>query len=147
MHSTCRIESLNWREPNNCESAHYLYGHAKHGLQSDPAELSHKAVAFNFSSPNPAGRPSLGFLQPLAMNGYSSYPPASTTSQDARTGFSYPWVGSGPLAVVGAHVGAQDQNAFYCHHCGTRLLRKWKLEPQTRMPDLNGPQRARRAGR
>ena len=155
MHSTCRIESLNWREPSEFKDAHFYYEYSHNGLPSDPAELSHKAVAFSFSSPNPAERSSLGFLQPLRASGYSSHPPASTTSQDARTGFSYPWVGSGPLAVVGAHrgahraahVGVQGENEFYCHHRGTLFLRTWTLEPEACVKNRKWTQQVRRAGR
>ena len=138
MHSTCRTEPLSWREgreqiPGEFEDAHFYDEYDDGGLTSDPAELSHKAVADSFSSPDPAGRLSLEFLQPLRASGFSTDPPASTTRQDARTGFSYRKVESGPLAAVGAY-GIRPQGRGVCH-APLRLSRTWTLEPEVRMPD------------
>ena len=81
------------------DSAHFFYEYYYDGLESDPADASRKAVAFTFTSPLPVERLSLEFLQPRGASDFSSDPPATATRQDARYGFSYHQVESGPLAA------------------------------------------------
>jgi hypothetical protein len=81
------------------DSAHFFYEYYYDGLESDPADASRKTVAFAFTSPLPVERLSLEFLQPRGASDFSSDPPATSTRQDARYGFSYHQVESGPLAV------------------------------------------------
>ena len=81
------------------DSAHFFYEYYYDGLESDPADASRKGVAFTFTSPLPVERLSLEFLQPRGASDFSSDPPASSTRQDARYGFSYHQVESGPLAA------------------------------------------------
>jgi hypothetical protein len=81
------------------DSAHFFYEYYYDGLESDPADASQKRIAFAFTSPLPVERLSLEFLQPRGASDFSSDPPASSTRQDARYGFSYHQVESGPLAA------------------------------------------------
>jgi hypothetical protein len=90
------------------DSNHFFYEYYYNGLESDAADSSRKAVAFTFASPLPVERLSLELLQPRGASDFSSDPPASTTRQDARSGFTYHQVESGPLAA-GQALGVQIQ--------------------------------------
>jgi hypothetical protein len=79
--------------------ANFFSKYTYNGLESDPADASRKTVAFSFRSPHLVERLSLELLQPRAASDFTSDPPATTTRQDARYGFSYHQVVSGLLAA------------------------------------------------